>query len=168
MSSRAWTDHAPKAALAAIALGLLLLGSTTAGTASTRVPVCSPAVRKGALPVWARGGFHPPTQRIPHVLGRSGAIVAILFAYPLEAPPPVTHNNKILWVSRVPVDVLTSLRISAQRMARARPVGKPVQRVVRGGPGPSIINLPTPGCWRLSLRWADRSDSLDLQYRQRR
>jgi len=29
-----------------------------------------------------------------------------------------------------------------------------VNRLVRGGPGPSIINLPTAGCWRLALRWA--------------
>lgn len=151
-----------------VALCVLSSGSSSAGAASRGVRVCSSAVQKGTLPVWARGGFHPPTQRIPHVLGRSGVIVAILFAYPLQAPPPVTHNNKILWVSRVPVNSLTSLRISAQRMNGTRLLGKPVQRTLEGGPGPSIINLPTPGCWRLSLRWAGRADSLDLQYRRRR
>jgi hypothetical protein len=154
-------------ALLGVAFGVLLSGSTLAGTAWTGVPACSSEVQKGALPVWARGGFHPSTQRIPHVLGHSGAIVAILFAYPLESPPPVTHNNKILWVSRAAVNTLTSLRISAQRMNGTRLLGRPVQRTISGGPGPSIINLPTPGCWRLSLRWAGRSDNLDLQYRQR-
>ena len=85
---------------AVVAALTILSASTSAGRASTALP-CSSAVRKGALPVWARGGFHPPTQRIPHVLGRSGAIVAILFSYPLSASPPARHPaNKILWVSR--------------------------------------------------------------------
>ena len=151
-----------------VALCLLSSNSGSAGAASGGVRVCGSAVQKGTLPVWARGGFHPPTLRIPHVLGRSDAIVAILFAYPLQTPPPVTHNNKILWVSHVPVNSLTSLRISAQRMDGTQLLGKPVQRTVKGGPGPSIINLPTPGCWRFSLRWAGRTDSLDLQYRPTR
>jgi hypothetical protein len=138
--------------------------SASVGMTST-APVCSSAVRKETLPVWARAGFHPATQRVPYVLGRSGTIVAILFGYPLTAPPPVTRNNKILWVSRTPVESLTRLRISAQRMAGTRPLGKPVRRSVAGGPGPSIINLPAPGCWRLSLSWAGRDDTLDLQYR---
>jgi hypothetical protein len=47
-------------------------------------------------------------------------------------------------------------------------VGAPVTRKVFGGPGPSIINLPSAGCWRLTLRWSGRSDSLDLQYQRRR
>jgi hypothetical protein len=38
----------------------------------------------------------PPTHRIPHVLERSGTIVAILRADPLEVPPPGDHTNKIL------------------------------------------------------------------------
>ena len=152
----------------AFALCVLVSGAGSAAAASSGVRVCGSAVRNGALPVWARGGFHPPTQRIPHVLGRSGAIVAILWANPLEVPPPVNHNNKILWVPRRSFSALTNLRISAQRMRGTRLVGKPVQRSVRGGPGPSIINLPTAGCWRLALRWAGRKDSLDLQYRPRR
>ncbi|MGZ4358855.1 MAG: hypothetical protein ACXVZW_03625 [Gaiellaceae bacterium] len=125
---------------------------------------CSTHVLRGSLPLWARGGFHPPTQRIPHVLGHSGGIAAVLFAYPLLSPLPKTHDNKILWVSRVPVNSLTSLRIHAQRMLVSRAVGAPVARTVRGGPGPSIVDLPAPGCWRLSLRWAGRTDALDLEY----
>jgi hypothetical protein len=33
-----------------------------------------------------------------------------------------------------------------------------------GGPGPSIVNLPSPGCWKLTLRWSGRVDTLDLEY----
>ena len=105
---------------------------------------------------------------MPHVLGRSGDIVAIIFGYPLLSPPSAKRNNKILWVSRTPLKPLSDLRISAQRMNTQGKVGRPVARVVRGGPGPSIIDLPAPGCWRLTLRWSGRSDQLDLEYRSNR
>jgi len=150
------------------ALCVLISSAGSAGAASPGVRACGSPVQTGALPVWARAGFHPPTQRIPHVLGRSRAIVAILWANPLEAPPPVDHNNKILWVSRHPVNSITNLQISAQRIRGGRLLGKPVQRRVKGGPGPSIINLPSVGCWRLQLHWAGRKDSLDLRYSPRR
>ena len=159
---------APTLVLLAAGVCVLLSSSGAAGAASSEVLPCASAVQHGTLPDWARGGFHPPTQRIPHVLGRSKAIVAILWADPLEAPPPIDHNNKILWVPRHSFGSYTALRISAQRMSGRRLLGEPVQRSVRGGPGPSIINLPTAGCWRLALRWAGRRDSLDLQYKPRR
>lgn len=125
---------------------------------------CNSNVRRGVLPVWARAGFGPPTQRVPHVLGTSGSITAILFAYPLLSPPPHDHNNKILWVSRVATKPSSDLLIAAQRMNGTRRVGSPVGRRVPGGPGPSLINLPSPGCWRLTLRWSGHVDRLDLQY----
>jgi hypothetical protein len=97
--------------------------------------------------------------------GRSRKIVAIVFAYPLLSPPPSDHNNKILWVLRRYTARRTDLLISAQRMVGLRKLSRPVARVVRGGPGPSIINLPTAGCWRLTLRWSGKTDALDLQYK---
>jgi hypothetical protein len=39
-----------------------------------------------------------------------------------------------------------------------------VTHVVNGGPGPSIIDLPAAGCWRLDLRWAGHSDTVDIRY----
>jgi hypothetical protein len=38
-------------------------------------------------------------------------------------------------------------------------------RTVPGGPGPSIVDLPSAGCWRLTLAWPGHTDSLDLTYR---
>jgi len=126
---------------------------------------CGSAVQHGRLPVWARSGvFRAPSERIPYVSGRSDRIVAILAAYPLEAPPPDNHNDKILWVSRLPYTWRATLRISAQRMNGTQRLGAPVITNIKGGPGPSLINLNTPGCWRLSLRWAGHTDSLDLHY----
>src|SRR2546423_7250290 len=125
---------------------------------------CRSAVDKGVLPVWARGGFSSPRPRIPHVVGAGSRIAAILFGYPLLSPPGLDRNNKILWVSRLSLGRGTALWIHAQRMEGARLAGPPVTRVVHGGPGPSIIDLPAPGCWRLTLHWSGRADTLDLLY----
>jgi hypothetical protein len=128
---------------------------------------CHSSMRHGVLPSWARTGFSDPRPRMPHVLGRSGEIAAIVFGYPLLSPPATTRANKILWVSRRPIEPPDELRIRAQRMRGDKPVGRHVVRVIVGGPGPSYLNLPAPGCWRLSLRWSGRSDELDLDFRSR-
>jgi hypothetical protein len=121
-------------------------------------------VHKAVLPVWARGGYSESRPISQQILGRAGDILAIPFADPLVSPPSTHYSNKILWVSRVAVRPQGNLEIAAQRMVGARKVGHPVSRVVQGGPGPSIINLPAAGCWRLSLHWSGRSDSLDVTY----
>jgi hypothetical protein len=128
---------------------------------------CHSVVHRGVLPAWARAGFSDPRPRMPHVLGRSGDVVAIIFGYPLLAPPAKTRSNKILWVAREHDQPLGDMRITAQRMRGRHTAGRHVVRVVRGGPGPSIVNLPAAGCWRLTLRWGTRSDRMDLAYRAR-
>jgi alpha-beta hydrolase superfamily lysophospholipase len=140
---------------------VLAAGASAARPDALRTARCSSAIDTGVLPRWARGGFSDP--HIAHVLGRAGRIVAILFARPLYSPPTPGRNNKILWVARASVDT-PGLRIVAQRMRGSRRTGAPVQRFVRGGPGPSIINVPSAGCWRFTLRWSGRTDSLDLVY----
>jgi hypothetical protein len=135
--------------------------------AGSSAAACHSAVHHGVLPTWARTGFSDPRPRLPHVIGRSGEIAALVFGYPLRAPPGKARANKILWVSRRAVRPLSDLRIRAQRMEGRRRVGRPVTRVVVGGPGPSGIDLPAPGCWRLTLRWSGRSDQLDLRYVRR-
>ncbi len=125
---------------------------------------CRSELRDGLLPVWARGGFSDPEPRTTYVLGTSGRIVAILFgSRSLSSPPAADHHNKILWVSRVATSG-RDLSIEAQRISGSKPLGAPVARSVTGGPGPSIINLPAPGCWRVTLRWSGWTDTLDLQY----
>jgi hypothetical protein len=141
--------------------------AVAAPAGSSTAPPCHSTVHHGVLPSWARTGFSDPRPRLPHVLGRSGEIAALVFGYPLRSPPAKDRGNKILWVSRRAVQPLSDLRIRAQRMEGGRRVGRPVARVVVGGPGPSGIDLPAPGCWRLTLRWSGRTDELDLRYVRR-
>jgi hypothetical protein len=148
-------------------LAALVAAAAPAWAGSSTPPACHSAVHHGVLPTWARTGFSDPRPRLPHVLGRSGEIAALIFGYPLRSPPLKDRGNKILWVSRRAVKPLSDLRIRAQRMEGRRRVGHPVTRVVVGGPGPSGIDLPAPGCWRLTLRWSGRSDHLDLRYVRR-
>jgi hypothetical protein len=130
------------------------------------VRACHSIVHHGVVPPWARTGFSSPRPRLPHVLGHSGEIAALIFGYPLHAPPLKDRGNKIVWVSRRGLKRGSDLRIHAQLMHGTRRVGPPVVRVVAGGPGPSGIDLPSPGCWRLTLAWSGRTDHVDLQYRR--
>ncbi len=138
-------------------------GPASPGPALADTP-CMAVVDRGPLPAWARTGFTEPDPVEPHVVGRSCEIAAILFGDPLSSPPSADHTNKIPWAARQPSVAAATLGISAQRMDATTRVGAPVGRSVEGGPGPSIIDLPEPACWRLSLGWADRTDTLVLAY----
>ena len=72
----------------------------------TAEALCATAVTYGPLPVWARSGFQPANVAMPYVLGAHGDIVAVLWARhdPLYSPPKPGRGNKILWVSRLPVE----------------------------------------------------------------
>ena len=113
----------------------------------------------GPLPTWARAGFSGDAVAI-HVFGERGDIVAVLFGHPLRQPPAPDRNNKILWVSRVSQDPGDPLEIEAKLDG----TGPTVRREVPGGPGPSIIDLPSAGCWRLDLTWSGHRDAVWLTY----
>jgi len=121
---------------------------------------CDGAVVTSALPDWARAGFTPADQAVPHVTGQGGDIVGVVFGDPLLAPPGTDHANKILWVSRVGVPN-PGLSISA------RLGGSDVteQRYLPDGPGPSYVDMPTSGCWTFPLEWAGHTDPLAVPYR---
>jgi hypothetical protein len=143
--------------------------STTAGqgrtnwgaTAAARDgETCRRDYKLRPLPAWANAGFHPPTLQVPFAMGDKGDIVAILWAEhdPLVVPPAADRNNKILWVARV------SSGGSLQIEARLNGSGESVTRTIDGGPGPSIIDLPAPGCWSFNLTWGEQHDNLELEY----
>jgi hypothetical protein len=155
-------------------VGVLSISACTAagnraGPAPTAVepspgPGCVAQVRQDQLPEWARAGFTGDARAI-YAVSRSGQMVAVLFGYPLAQPPRKDLNNKILWVSK-PASATPRNPGSDDLVIDARLDGRgePVQRRVVGGPGPSIVDLPAPGCWRLTLSWSGRTDVIDLDY----
>jgi hypothetical protein len=151
---------------AIVVLGHARHGGRTAGPGGSGVALiaCRSQVRDRVLPRWARAGFTEARPRMHYAIGQSGRIAAILWT-PLDSPSAATHTNKILWVSRVAARAGGRFTIQAQRMVGATRVGEPVKRTVPAGPGPSIINLPSPGCWRMTLHWSGWTDHIDLRYR---
>jgi len=135
--------------------------TATTTSAASALP-CRPAVAFGVIPVWARSGFSERVPRMNRAVGRRGRIAALVFGYPLQALPGPGRSNKILWVPRVRPPAGSKLRVSAQRMAGTTAVGRPVVRVV--DPGPSTVDVPAAGCWRLSLTWPGGADQLDVEY----
>jgi hypothetical protein len=105
-------------------LAALVAAAAPASAGSSAPAACHSAVHHGVLPTWARTGFSDPRPRLPHVLGHSGEIAALIFGYPLRSPPLKDRGNKILWVSRRAVKPLSDLRIRAQRMEGRRRVGQ--------------------------------------------
>jgi len=162
------------AAVAAVAVGIPLLSSPGNGTADPAAPPdsvskpttadpaprafgCADTSTPHVLPKWARAGFSGSRPEIPFVSGREGRIVAILFAPPRMSPGG-DGSNKVLWVSRLSVDPLSSLSIKARLQGTATTI----MREVEGGPGPSGLKLPAPGCWHLDLAWSGHTDRVDL------
>jgi hypothetical protein len=140
-------------------------GGTTSGPTTAPDPgqACRRHYTPRALPSWARAGFNPPTLPMPYVMGDEGDIVAILWSEhdPLVVPPAAGRNNKILWVARV--------GWGAPLQIQARLTGSDLSatRTVDGGPGPSIVDLPAPGCWSLDLTWGEQRDHVQLEYAPR-
>ena len=135
-------------------------GAAQAGALTSNGCAGQPPV--SPLPVWARSGFSPADLAMPHVMGEAGNIVAILWAPrdALHSPPLHDRSNKILWVSRVPLVAPDPLVITATLAGSTRTATVSVP----GGPGPSIIDLPAPGCWTLHLNWSGHTDELELRY----
>ncbi|HKE63312.1 MAG TPA: hypothetical protein VKB59_01540 [Micromonosporaceae bacterium] len=113
---------------------------------------CSFKLTKGDLPVWARAGFSPPFDATPFVTSKHGDLVGVLFSYPMKSP----GQNKILWVSQGHAG---QMDIAAQLVGTSQVVDVGFVDV-----GPSYVNMPTPGCWHLTLDGVGWTDTIDLAY----
>ncbi|MGI8714376.1 MAG: hypothetical protein ACR2NR_14615 [Solirubrobacteraceae bacterium] len=103
---------------------------------------------------------------VPFALSAHGTATAVVFGYPLRAGHPTDPANKILWIMRQP-RAGSSLVIHAQPLLAKAPQVT-VTWPPDAAPGdiyPSYVDVPRPGCWRLTLRWAHHRDSIDLFYR---
>ncbi|HZT17052.1 MAG TPA: hypothetical protein VFA19_14020 [Gaiellaceae bacterium] len=156
----------PCVAAAVVLSGAALTVPLRASATRTDVTLpCEPRVHHDVLPQWMRGGWPVGAKpRIPYALGEHGTIGAVLFGWPLNAPPAQHKNNKILWVPRHFSKSVAALWIRMQEMDGTQLLGAPVRRIIPTGPGPSIVDAPSAGCWRLTLTWSGRRDTLDLPY----
>jgi hypothetical protein len=129
---------------------------------------CTGAIEVGPLAAWARVGFDPPGQKVRQVHGSRGQILGVVFADPLRAPAKRGYGNKILWLVAPGAPTATSaepgtsgdLRIDASLIGGALTV----RRIVPGGPGPSLVDMPRAGCWRFDLSWDGHQDTVVLPY----
>jgi hypothetical protein len=101
---------------------------------------------------------------MPYALASNDAAGAFLFAGPLRAGHPDNPANKILWIVRFPRRGHT-LKITARLSTNPQDVVH-IQRPADSSPGeiyPSYVDLPKPGCWRLSLAWGPHRATIDVQ-----
>jgi len=122
-------------------------------------PPCQSDVTRAVLPEWARAGFSDRRPVMPFVTSASGNVVGILFGDRLSSPPRADVANKVLWVWHdLPADTTT-----LHATARLNGTGPAVTTGLPTPLGPSYVDLPGPGCWRLTLTWAGGKDTIDLQ-----
>lgn len=128
-------------------------------------------ITHGTVPAWTAPAFADSNSRTPpwpHAVSARGNVVAVVFGYPLRAGQPTNPANKVLWIMRLP-------RHGSELTIKARPLhaNAPLVTIVEpadSSPGeiyPSYVNVPSAGCWQLSLRWAGHADSIDLPFRPR-
>lgn len=111
------------------------------------------------LPTWARAGFRgPPFNTVPYVTSSGGDIVAVLFGSMLAPPPSATEGqNKVLWV---PKDSSAgALTVDAHLVGTSENVA-----IGDISFGPSYVDVPKPGCWRLTLHWIGPTETVDIMY----
>lgn len=172
----------------AVAAGLILLlascgtagrssGPSAAAPTSTRPPAkaaqagggatgpCRPApIHHGAAPDWTApvwGSSSGPLE-VPYALASGETALAFFWAR-LRAGHPDNPFNKVLWV-------VQASRKGHPLVIEATSASSPGRTVVLreeadSGPGeiyPSYVDLPTPGCWRLALRWGTHRATIDV------
>ncbi len=132
----------PSASVSTSGPGSRNTGAGCAGTAVDTGP---------GLPSWADVGG----GSIPWAVGQPPGVVGVMFATELVAKGerPDGSANKVLWLTETPM-ASTLLTLRAQPDDAATPV---VNLSFPGADGnrqfPSIVDLPTPGCWRINLSW---------------
>ena len=116
-------------------------------------------------PAWAQSGWthqNVTPWPVPWVLGTFGNAVAYLFATELVAGGGARvdgSSNKVLWV--VKDSPTAAIAVVARPFGLADPVV-----VIKVAGGPSIVEVPSPGCWTFKLSWSasgDHSSTINLE-----
>jgi hypothetical protein len=159
--NKLWTS----VSLAIAVLGVCSCGSSGSSHASS-ASACVPApIQHGAPPSWSQAAWSAssPDFRIPYALASGDTAGAFFFADPIHAGHPENPSNKVLWVVGSPRNG-NSLRIVARRPGSSKVVR--MQFPANSGPGeiyPSGVDLPSAGCWKLSLAWGAHRASIDVE-----
>jgi len=109
-------------------------------------------------PAWAQGGWTHTKGTpwpVPWAMAVPGDAVAFVFAGELVAgsgPRSDGSQNKVLWVVKDPA----SFVVEGRPLGQARPV-------VTVDGGPSIVDVPTPGCWTFQVLRGKQSSVINLQ-----
>ncbi len=123
-------------------------------------------VHQGAVPAWLdQATGHNVPIGLPYVIGSPDVVGGFLFAHPLRAGHPQNPSNKILWAVRTPRQG-SALQIDGHPLDAPGPVVHESQPA-NSGPGeiyPDGVDVPSPGCWRFTLRWATNRAEVDLNY----
>ena len=93
-------------------------------------------------------------------------MAAYVFGSPLTAGQRTDgKQNKILWIVQEPKggNALSIIGRQVDTVGPSLMLSVPDD----SGPGeiyPSIVDVPAPGCWHLSLSWGNNHASIDLDY----
>jgi len=124
------------------------------------------SISRGATPAWLdQASGHNSPVGVPYAMDGAQTVVAFLFGNTLRAGHPENPANKILWIVRFPRDG-SDLKITAHRLNCATPIVTVVQPA-DSGPGeiyPSIVDMPSAGCWVMDLAWGSHRATLALPY----
>jgi hypothetical protein len=158
-SSSSAAAHAPSPSPSA--------GRSPAGVAQAVTGGCGATqVYKGGEPAWlTRAGDNNNPTFLPYAVTSPPNAAGFLFAYPLRAGTVSDPNNKILWVVGVPRDG-SPLRVVGHPLNASAP-SVDYSFPDNASPGeiyPSIVDVPTAGCWHFDLSWGPNQTSVDLVY----
>lgn len=124
----------------------------------------------GSLPSWTAPAMAQskgdPFSGWAHALSQRRDVAAVIFGYPLQAGTPGPgRQNKVLWIMRLPRNGFP-LHLVARPLHASHPVVRE-SYPADSSPGeiyPSYVNVPSAGCWRITLRWAGHTDTIALRY----
>ena len=127
----------------------------------------STAIVRGGIPdtLMDFTGYNAPTD-IPYAVAHPAIAAGFIFGHPLHVRAPgAASTNKILWV--------VATRRTGDLVVDGTPLGRTAPTVhyafpANSGPGeiyPSGVDVPEPGCWSFTLRWAGQTASIELLYR---
>ena len=124
-------------------------------------------VYEGSPPEWlvdAAGGSGAPST-LPYFSSTPGLIGGFIFGYPLRAGHPDNPTNKVLWA-------VATARNGAALNVVGHPQGATTPVVTysfpdNSSPGeiyPSIVDVPSPGCWTFTLSWGGAQAQIQLAF----